>query len=121
MKKIGFLLLTLIFSPLSYALDAKGTIDEIKICGTGIKGWIRTLQFKIDNKWFGTYSDYNYGVGSTDHDDDQSTSLIMMAYAQNAVVDVRFTTAWGSAHNKCGVSQGATFRGNAGDYIKLSR
>ena len=52
MKKIGFLLLTLIFSPLSYALDAKGTIDEIKICGTGhtkTPRWIRTLQFKIDN------------------------------------------------------------------------
>jgi hypothetical protein len=35
MKQIGLLLVTLIFSPLSYALDAKGTIDELMMCSTG--------------------------------------------------------------------------------------
>lgn len=123
MKKIGFLLLTLIFSPLSYALDAKGTIDEIKICGTGhtkTPRWIRTLQFKIDNKWFGTYSEY-HNRDSSDYDNDQTTSLLMMAYAQNSIVEIRATDRWSDNHNKCGITEGGVFHDNAGDYIKLAR
>lgn len=125
MKKITLILIALLFSPLSFAEYAKGTIEEVKICGTGNTGsyrWIRTLQFKVDNKWFGTYADNFFsGGGSTDLDNNQTTSLVMMAYAQNLVIEINATDIWSSIHKVCGSETGHIFDDNAGDYIKLSR
>ncbi|MGF1763859.1 hypothetical protein [Aliivibrio kagoshimensis] len=114
-------LFTVFFSPLSSAVDAKGTIEEMQICGTGSQSgnqWIRTLQFKIDGKWFSTWAD-NYGTSNSDLDNSISSSVLMMAYSQNLMVEIRATEAWHAVHNKCGVTSGAIFHGNAGDYIRL--
>ena len=56
MKKLLFALL-LLTSPISFAQEAKGVIEKIKICGTslGINNWHRTLQFKVDGQWFGLW------------------------------------------------------------------
>lgn len=78
---------------------------------------MRTLQFKIDGKWFGTYADQHGGS----YDNNQTTSLVMMAYAQNSIIDVHFTNSWPALFTKCGVTQGAVFYITAGDYIKFSR
>jgi hypothetical protein len=49
MKKVLFALL-LLASPLSFAKEATGVIEEIQICGTGDvlpNNWRRSLQFRI--------------------------------------------------------------------------
>ncbi|MBL4830982.1 MAG: hypothetical protein JKY55_13995 [Aliivibrio sp.] len=120
MKKIGFLLLML-FATTVNAEYAKGTIDQIKMCSTGQAGWIRTIQFQVSGKWFGTYADYSYGAGSTDHDNSQTTSLLFMAFSQGKVIEVNATDVWDKYHNKCGVSSGFSVYNNAGDYIQISR
>ncbi|MCL6270761.1 hypothetical protein M3P05_12585 [Sansalvadorimonas sp. 2012CJ34-2] len=119
------LFILLAFSPVVSAEQAKGVIEEIQICGTGSglmpgQGWIRTIQFKIDGKWFGLAADY-YGHPTGDVDNEISVSLIYMAYAQNLVVDIKATDPWWDFHKACGVSQGAQFHGSAGDYIRIAR
>ncbi|MBL4830979.1 MAG: hypothetical protein JKY55_13980 [Aliivibrio sp.] len=114
-------LFTVFFSPLSSAVDAKGTIKEIQICGTGQQSgnqWIRVLQFKIADKWFATWAD-NYGTTNSDLDNSISSSVLMMAYSQNLIVEVRATGGWHAYHEKCGVKSGEIFHGAAGDYIRL--
>ena len=123
MKKFLFALL-LITSPVSFAQEAKGVIEAIKICGTGARGynnngvdWARTLQFKVDGKWFGTYADY---FGSpNDNDNNISTSLVFMAYSQKLPLHIKATDAWHNNMKKCGVSEGAIFQRNAGDFISI--
>jgi len=122
MKKLTLAMMLLIASPLSYALEAKGTIEEIQICGAGSRSGahlVRTLQFKVDGKWFGTYADYSgYSV---DYDHNISTSLVMMAYAQNLIVHINATDSWTSSFNNCGASGGATFNDTKGDFIRISK
>ncbi|MBL4830981.1 MAG: hypothetical protein JKY55_13990 [Aliivibrio sp.] len=123
MKGIICLLFMLLASS-AYAGYEKGTVDVLRMCGTGntsSNGWIRTLQFKVNGKWFGTYADYNYSAGSTDYDNSQTTSLVLMAYAQKEVVEVNFTRKWSGEFTKCGNETGNVFYGEAGDYIQLSR
>ena len=120
MKKITLILIALLFSPLSFAEYAKGTIDEIKICSHSDR-WIRTLQFKVAGKWFGTLADYSYGIGSTDHDNNQTTSLIMMAYSLNNVIEVNFNYSSDERFTQCGTPIGKMFYNVTSDYIKLSR
>ena len=120
MKKVLFALL-LLASPLSFAQEAKGIIEEIHICGTGNRGhdMYRTLQFKIEDKWFGIWADFG-GVHDT-YDDSLSASMIFMAYSQNAIVHVKATHGWEPEFKKCGVSDGKGFGRQAGDFIRLSR
>ena len=121
MKKILFAIL-LLASPLSFAQEAKGVIEEIQICGTGNAGnhdMQRSLQFKIEDKWFGIWADY--GGANDVYDNSLSASMIFMAYSQNAIVHVKANQGWGPAFKKCGVSDGKGFGRHAGDFIRLSR
>ena len=120
MKKILFALM-LLASPLSFAQEAKGIIEKVKICGTGKNGddWVRTLQFQIDGKWFGTYADH---MGTArDLDNSMTTSLIFMAYSQKLPVHIKATAGWNPLTIKCGVTDGNIFHRNAGDFIEISR
>lgn len=122
MKKITLLIIALLFSPVSFAQYAKGTIDEIKVCSTGNLSapmWIRTLQFKIADKWYATYAEF-YG-NSENSNNNVTTSLVLMAYAQNAVVEAVATGTNDPYFTRCGTPVGKMFHINAGDYIKLSR
>ena len=120
MKKILFALL-LLASPLSFAQEAKGIIEKIKICGTGTNGanWARTLQFRVHGQWFGTWADH-IGVPN-DSDDTISTSLIFMAYSQKLPVHIKATDPWNPLMTKCGVTDGKVFHRSAGDFIEISR
>ena len=120
MKKL-FLLLALLTSSVTFAQEATGVIEEIKVCGAGKRageGWARVLLFKVDGKWFGTYAEY---AGSpNDHDNNISTSLIFMAYSQNAKIEIKATDTWSSNFFQgCGVTEGGVFHDKAGDYIRL--
>lgn len=121
MKKILFALL-LLASPLSFAQEAKGMIEEIQICGTGTSGpgsnWARTLQFKVDGKWFATWADHIAGV--KDWDDRISTSLVFMAASQKLPVHIKATEHWVNLFKTCGVNEGAVFNRNHGDFIRIS-
>ena len=119
MKKYFFALL-LLASPLSFAQEAKGVIKEIQICGTGTKGpnWSRTLQFKVDGKWFGTWADHV--GGAIDYDDTISTSLVFMAASQKLPVHIKATEPWVNLFKNCGVNEGAVFYRNNGDFIRIS-
>ena len=122
MKRLLLLVCLLFVHPLSYAQEAKGVIEEIKICGTGLTSttrWIRNLQFKVDGLWFGIYADRH--ADSLDRDNNITTSLLLMAYSQNLTIEVKATESWESSFKKCGNSQGAAFHGKGGDYIRLSR
>lgn len=121
MRTLLFTIL-LLTSPFSFSQEAKGTIEEIQICATGETGnsfWARTLQFKVDGKWFGTWADY-YG-SSTDYENTISTSLIFMAYSQNLPVHIKASDSWHYLFNRCGVSQGHIFNSTGGDFIRISR
>nr|WP_321277963.1 hypothetical protein [uncultured Vibrio sp.] len=118
-KLIIYILLTLV-SPFSFAQEAKGTIEQIQICGTGTKGWARTIQFKVNGKWFGIYADYHSGSGR-DYDNNISTSMLYMAFSQNLEIDIKATDTWKNIYKKCGINQGAVFHQNAGDFIRLSK
>ncbi|MBU2895318.1 hypothetical protein [Vibrio hepatarius] len=98
-------------------------IEEIQICGTGQvqpNNWHRSLQFKVDGKWFGTWADY-YGPISTDYENNLATSMIYMTFSQGTPVHVKATTNWHPLFEKCGVSDGRIFNSNAGDFIRISR
>ena len=119
MKKVLFALL-LLASPLSFAQEAKGIIEEIQICGTGNAGnhdMQRSLQFKIEDKWFGIWADH-YGRAE-DYDDNLSTSLLFMAASQKLSVHVKATSPWHPYQKKCGVTDGKIFQANAGDFIRI--
>ncbi|MCY9844196.1 hypothetical protein [Vibrio caribbeanicus] len=118
MKKILFALL-LLSSPLSFAQEATGVIKEIKICATGAVNddFMKVLQFKIGDQWFGTWADH-YGRAEG-YDDNLSTSLLFMAASQRLSVHVKATSTWHPYHKKCGVTDGKIFFANAGDFIRI--
>lgn len=117
-----FTLMLCFCAPLSSAAEATGIIEEFKICGSGATGdhkWKRTIQFKVSGQWFGIYADFDSTV-ARDHDNDISTSIIMMALSQNRPISVKATDTWHSNYfTKCGVTSGAVFNDNAGDYIAI--
>ncbi|WP_415882106.1 hypothetical protein [Neptuniibacter sp. QD34_54] len=104
------------------AAEATGVIEELKICGTGHGNhkWIRTIQFKVDGLWFGTYADY-YSSEGRDYDNSLTSSLLMMAFSQNKKITINATDSWSSDYHKgkCGVSEGFVFHNNVGDYIRF--
>ncbi|EGA68632.1 hypothetical protein VISI1226_21629 [Vibrio sinaloensis DSM 21326] len=122
MKKILLLLSLVLTSPLSYAQEATGTIDELRVCGyNGGSGarWARVVQFKVAGKWFGIYADYM--THAHDNDNNLMVSMLMMAYSQQQVVQINATDSWNSGFSKCGTSSsGAVLHDNPGDYIRLS-
>lgn len=126
MKKWLLLSVLLVFtSPFSYALQAQGVIEEIRVCGyanTGGNRWTRSLQFKVNGLWFAILADYSgSSVNYFEHDNSLTASLVMMAYSQQKVVEVNATDAWNSNFSNCGASSsGAVFHDNPGDYIRLA-
>ncbi len=125
MKKILLLLSLILTSPLSYAQEATGTIEEIRVCGyDGGSGarWARVVQFKVAGKWFGILADYQgTSTHSLELDNNVTTSILMMAYSQQKVVEVKATDKWSSTWAKCGTSDtGAVLHDNPGDYFRLS-
>ncbi|WP_076589857.1 hypothetical protein [Vibrio ostreicida] len=120
--RILLLTMLLLTSPLSFSQEATGTIEEIQICATGEQSnnsWFRTLQFKVDNKWFGIWADY-YG-GANDYENNMSTSMILMAYSQNLTIHIKARQSWEPLFTKCGVSEGSIFDSAAGDFIRIRR
>lgn len=112
-----FILLLVMFSPVSYSLDAKGTVDEVGVCTFFVTspGWIRLFQFKVGGEWFFTFADY-YSSGA-DRDNTLSTSLVLLAYSSKVPVDVRANTP---AVTACGVTAMGIHELN-GDYIRLGK
>ena len=62
-----------------------------------------------------------YSVSGSDRDNNVTSSLLYMAFAQGLVVDVKATGTWGTAYSMCGNPTGALFHNNAGDYIRIVR
>ncbi len=122
MKKIIFCIFLIFASPITFAQETKGMIEQIQVCGTGegTNKWIRTLQFKINGMWFAIYADY-YGASGQDYDNNISTSMLFMAYSQNLEVHINATDSWVASFQKCGQTSGAVFQNNSGDFIRLSR
>lgn len=125
--KTTFLLGTvLVFPSTSFAQEASGVIEVMRLCGYGVQAgnrWARTLQFRIDGKWFAIFADYNGSSSAAyfEHDDNHSMSLLMLAYSQQKVVDIKATYPWNANLTQCGASSvGAAFYENAGDYIQIS-
>ena len=120
MKKLLFTFL-LLTSPVSFAQEAKGVIEEIQICSPGTSGvdWARLLQFKVDGMWFATWSDHI--SSAVDEDNNITTSLVLMAYSQNIPVYIKATAPWHPYMTKCGISDGKVLHRNAGDFIRISR
>lgn len=117
-----FILLVIIFfTPVTYANLAKGIIEEVRVCGTGViekDRWIRTLLFKVSGEWFGTFADH-YSFTLTSVDNNMVTSLVMMSYSQKKEIEINATGDWNYNFSNCGIPEGSVFHGNKGDYIKL--
>lgn len=121
MKKYQLILpMLLLFSlsPVTHALDGRGTIEEIVNCSRSGR-WRNILLFRLsDNKWFGIYANY-YVSKATDYDNNFSTSMVLMAFSANLPVQVR------ARSNKkvvtyCGVTV-SMFHSKTNDYIKISK
>lgn len=120
MKKIILLLMLTVTAPLSYAQEAEGVIEELKICGTGAQSgarWSKILMVKIDGKWFGTYAEH-YG-SEKDYDDNLSTSILLTAFSQNLVVKIKATDNMDPSLANCGKVEGKMFHSNGEDYISI--
>ncbi|WP_160060586.1 hypothetical protein [Psychromonas sp. L1A2] len=107
------------FSSLSHSAETVGTIDEIILCELGGDKWVKTLQFKVNNQWFGIYADY-FKTGNS-YDNNIATSLIYMAYSQESVIKIKASGNWDNAFTVCGVAKGSIIYRIDGDYIRLSR
>ena len=120
MKKLLFTLL-LLTSPVSFAQESKGVIEEIQICAIGPNnpGWKKVVQFKVDGQWFGFWADH-YGT-SNDYDDNLSASLVFMAYSQRLPIHIKATNSWEKDMKHCGITEGASFHQRASDFIRISR
>jgi hypothetical protein len=111
-----------LFSIQSYASQAEGLIEEIRVCGTGKTSgprWRSTLQFKVAGKWFGTYADYYDTASGADRDNSLITSIVMLAYSQMKPVHVVATDSWSSTFSQCGNSTGHVLHDHGGDYISI--
>ena len=120
MKKI-ILIISLVFCSFSsQAAETTGVIEKLRVCGTGESGsdWKRTLQFRINGIWFGTYADY-YNFTATDFDNDLATSIVFLAYSQKKPVSIKATHPWSHRFTPCGISSGHVFHSNSGDFIEL--
>lgn len=107
------------FSSSTLAVEAEGTIEEVRVCSLSVAHWRGVTYFKIsDGTWFYILTHSSEG---TDSDDNASLSVVMTAYASRFKVKVR-ATATSSAtmsQDRCGVSNANVFWGVDGDYIAL--
>jgi len=114
------LMMALLHTPLASATEASGMIQEVRVCGssaTSFPGWIRYLAFKVEGKWFGTYSDH-YGSG-TDYDNNIHTSVVLMAFSAKKIVKVASNGIWVSGMVKCGLPAGNMLHRAAGEFISV--
>ncbi|WP_298940360.1 hypothetical protein [uncultured Psychromonas sp.] len=107
------------FSSFSHSAETVGPIDEIILCELAGDEWVKTLQFKVNNQWFGIYADY-FKTGNS-YDNNMATSLIYMAYSQESVVKIKASGNWANAFTACDVASGSIIYRTKGDYISLSR
>ena len=120
MRKIVLALSLILCVTSSQAAEEVGIIEKIRICGTGVTGsdWKRTLQFRINGTWFGTYADY-YNSSATDYNNELATSVVLLAYSQSKPVHIKATHAWSEFFTPCGIDSGYVFHSNSGDFIGL--
>jgi hypothetical protein len=122
MKKLTTLLTLLasfiFFSSSVLAVEAEGTIDEVRVCGAGNGTWVNFTYFKLStNQWFFILT--NFGP-SGDYDDNSAMSLVMTAYASRYKVKVNANYSVGdAAYNLCGVMPAGGLWNVKGDYIAL--
>lgn len=126
MKKLFTLLACFLslgfFSTATFAVTAEGTIDEVRICGTGLGGtdWRNAILFKLStDQWFFSYA--NHSSGSNDYDSNFTYSHIMSAHSSRFKVKVNATENASDATSvfDCGVTPVAGLFNNNGDYISI--
>lgn len=101
------------FSATTFAVEAEGTIDEIRGCGLG-NDWKHALFFKLSNgQWFSIFAK---NQANDLYDDPYTFSLITTAYTSRLKVKVNFTHPGSTA---CGLTSVAARGGNTNDYISL--
>lgn len=122
MKKLTTLLTLLasftFFSSSALAVEAEGTIDEVRVCGASSQGnWINLTYFKLSTgQWFFILTNYLLD----DQDDNTTYSLVMTAYTSRYNVKVNANYKAGdTAYNRCGVTPAAGLWSTEGDYIAL--
>jgi hypothetical protein len=122
MKKLTALLTLLasftFFSSSVLAVEAEGTIDEVRVCGAKNKNWINFTYFKLSSgQWFFILTNY---AAASSHDDNAAMSLVMNAYSSRYKVKVNANYKAGDAsYNRCGVEPVAGLWNTEGDYIAL--
>ena len=126
MKKITTLLIMLtsflFFSTSALAVEAEGTIDEVRICGSGNggTGWKNHVLFKLSTgQWFYSYA--NWAGVSHDYDGNFVYSHVMTAYSSRYKVKVKASHAPPAAGFDCGVgSVAAGLWDTSGDDIAIT-
>lgn len=120
---LTFLVSLSLFSTVTFAATGEGTIDEIKVCGTGSgyaqPGWKNLLFFKLsDDQWFVT--PLNHALNDADNDNNATYSIIMTAYSSRYKVKVNanynVSSSW---YQPCGITAVGGLRHLVGDYIAL--
>ena len=122
-NRFGVVFALAFMSPLSFALDGIGTVDEIRICMGNAQeeavstGWQKLGIFRLsDNKWFGSYLAWQ-GPTATDYDGGPVYATALAAFSTNAQVQVRANFG---TYNVCGVDVAMVWN-NPGDYITLTK
>jgi hypothetical protein len=106
------------FSSSALAVEAEGTIDEVRVCGAENSNWVNVTYFKLSTgQWFFIFTNfaklaaYNYNA---------AMSLVMTAYTGRYKVKVNANVHVGNAaYNRCGVTAAAGLWDAEGDYIAL--
>lgn len=107
------------FSAPTLALEAEGTIDEIRVCSLNHVGWRNLVYVKLSTgDWFWILGNER----DSDGDDNMSFSIINTAYAARYKVKVKASWISGAApfsDTRCGISGAPGFWHLNGDYIAL--
>ncbi|MFT7387959.1 MAG: hypothetical protein ACI8VC_001203 [Candidatus Endobugula sp.] len=123
MKKLTTLLILLasftFFSTSVLAVEAEGTIDEVRVCGASANNWVNVTYFKLSTgQWFFIHTNYK---DVADRDDNASMSVVMTAYSSRYRVKVNVNHGIGNAkYNRCGITPAAGLWDAEGDYIAIT-
>jgi hypothetical protein len=99
-----------------HALDGQGTVEQIKICGTGSGAWLNYLFFRLsDGSWFGLYGHYYNGSSAQSATDTTASSAVYFAMASKIPLKVRATY---SNITGCGITA-AMFWQTQDNYIQI--
>lgn len=121
MKKLILLLVSTltigIFSSSALAVEAEGTVDEIRVCGFSYNSWRNLTYFKLSSgDWFYILTNDTANPA----DDNATLSVVMSAYASRYKVKVNANwTHHPYSNERCGISGAVGFWNNDGDYIAL--